>query len=512
VQVLILKWICTKHLLQRKKETAMTQDKQIVLPFARLCGKNLQADFDGGTLSSDGGVLFLREIEAQIGLIRRLAGVLDDPRDARYIDHSYEEMLSQRIFQIACGYDDANDCHPLRHDPAFKTACGRLPISDNPLASQPSISRFENTPRRSELYRMAQVLFDTFAASYDQAPKCLLLDIDDTADEVHGSQQQSLFQGHYDSNCYLPLHIYEGQSGKLITTILRPGCRPTGQEIVSILKRVVGAIRRQWPEVMILLRGDGHFSTPEVHEWCESQEPQIFYILGQSGNNVLKEKASGILQQARFLYRLRQERCWRKKRKEEHKQQKSTSTRQAYLPALSAIEAISTSIKVKLYTEFFYQAQSWSESRRIICKVEVSEKGENIRFIVTHLHQCRKSCLYETVYCGRGQMENYIKDHKRFLHSDRTSCHKFEANQFRLFLHSAAYVLMHHLRTRGLRGTVWSRAQFDQIQLRVLKVGTRIEELKTKIRFHFPSSFPLKGVYERIVSNLSRPTPLCQSP
>ncbi len=490
----------------------MTQDTQIVLPFARLSGKNLQADFDGGTLSSDGGVLFLREIEAQVGMIRRYAEVLKDPRDTRYTDHSYEEMLGQRIFQIACGYADANDCNPLRHDPAFKAACGRLPISGDPLASQPSVSRFENRPRRSELYRMAEALLETFLASYERAPRSLLLDIDDTADEVHGAQQQSLFNGYYDHDCYLPLHLYEGQSGKLITSILRPGRRPTGQEIVSIVKRVVGAIRSKWPEVLILLRGDGHFSAPEVHEWCESQEPAIFYILGQSGNKVLKEKSQGILQQAHFLYRCRQERYFRKKLQEQSQQQKSKSKKKSSMSECSGNDSTPERLKVKVYTEFLYQAETWSESRRIICKVEVSEKGENIRFVVTNIKLSRKAYIYETIYCGRGQMENYIKDHKRFLHSDRTSCHKFEANQFRLFLHSAAYVLMHSLRTTGLRGTAWSRAQFDQIQLRVLKVGARIEEWKTKISFHFPSSFPLKRVYEQIVSNLSRPAPLCQSP
>jgi len=489
----------------------MTQASQIVLPFARLSGKDLHADFDGGTLSSDGGVLFFREIEAQIGIIRRLAGALDDPRDARYTDHSYEEMLRQRIFQMVCGYADANDCTPLRHDPAFKAACGRLPLSDDPLASQPSISRFENAARRSELYRMAQALFDTFVASYEQPPKSILLDIDDTADEVHGAQQQSLFNVYYDSYCYLPLHIYEGQSGKLITTILRPGRRPTGREIVSILKRVVGAIRRAWPEVLILLRGDGHFSTPEVHEWCESQEPHIFYILGQGGNKVLQAKAKGILQQAQLLYRLRQERYWRKQRQEERQQQKSTSKGKRPIPEPTGHELTPEQLKVKLYTEFLYQAESWSAPRRVICKVEVSEKGDNIRFVVTNLEHHRKAYIYETIYCGRGQMENYIKDHKRFLHSDRLSCHQFEANQFRLFLHSAAYVLMHTLRTIGLAGTDWSRAQFDQIQLRVLKVGARIEELRTKIRVHFPSSFPLKALYARVLSNL-RGRDLCRSP
>jgi hypothetical protein len=497
--------------LQQKKETAMTQDTQIVLPFASLSGRHLQADFDGGTLSSDGGVLFFREIEAQIGVIRRLAGALDDPRDARYTDHSYEEMLSQRIFQMACGYDDANDCTSLRHDPAFKAACGRLPLSDDPLASQPSMSRLENHPRRSELYRMAGALFDTFAASYERAPECLLLDLDDTADEVHGAQQQSLFNGYYDSYCYLPLHIYEGQSGKLITTILRPGRRPTGQEMVSILKRVVGAIRREWPEVLILLRGDGHFSTPEVHEWCERQEPSIFYILGQGGNPVLKQKARSILQQAQLLYRLRQERYWRKPRQKEYQQHNSKSKVKDTRPAPVGNELVTEQLKVKLYTEFLYQAESWSSPRRIICKAEVSEKGDNLRFVVTNLQYTRRAYIYETIYCGRGQMENYIKDHKRFLHSDRLSCHKFEANQFRLFLHSAAYVLMHTLRTTGLAGTEWSRAQFDQIQLRVLKVGARIEELKTKIRFHFPSSFPLKTLYARVLSNL-RGLDLCRSP
>ena len=491
----------------------MTQDTQIVLPFARLSGKNLQADFDGGTLSSDGGVLFLREIEAQVGVISRFAGALHDPRDSRYTDHSYEELLSQRIFQIACGYEDANDCTPLRHDPAFKAACGRLPISGDPLASQPGMSRFENTPRRRELYRTAHALFDTFVASYDRAPRCLLLDIDDTADEVHGAQQQSLFNGYYDHYCYLPLHIYEGQSGKLITSILRPGRRPTGQEIVSILKRVVGAIRREWPEVLILLRGDGHFSTPEVHEWCERQEPEIVYILGQSGNKVLKEKAQGILQQAHLLYRCRQERYLRKKLQQEHKQKKSESKSSAKsgISKNTRNEERTDQMKVKLYTEFAYQAESWSKPRRTICKVEVSEKGENIRFIVTNMQLSRKAYIYETIYCGRGQMENYIKDHKLFLHSDRTSCHKFEANQFRVFLHSAAYVLMHTFKTQGLRGTAWSRSQFDQIQLRLLKVGARIEELKTKVTFHFPSAFPLKTVYARVVANVSG-VQLCRSP
>ena len=489
----------------------MMQDTQIVLPFASLRGKPLHADFDGGTLSSDGGVLFLRETEAHVGLIRRFVEVLDDRRDPRYIDHSYEELLRQRIFQIGLGYEDANDCNALRCDPAFKAACDRLPIGGEALASQPTISRLENAPRRSELYRLAQALLDTFVASYDRAPTAILLDVDDTADEVHGAQQQALFNGYYDAYCYLPLHIYEGQSGKLITSILRPGRRPTGQEIVSILTRVVRAIRRAWPEVSILLRGDGHFSTPEVHQWCESQEPVIFYILGQSGNAVLKRKASRLLDQARSLYRYKQQRASRKHTQEHRKQQKSTAKPGTPKSQNRSAERSKEPLKAKLYTTFAYQAESWSASHRIICKAEVSDEGENLRFVVTNLETPRNQWIYETIYCGRGQMENYIKDHKLFLHSDRTSCHKFEANQFRVFLHSAAYVLMHTLRSTGLRGTAWSKAQFNRIQMRLLKVGVRVEELKTKVKFHFPSAFPLKDIYETMRVNLP-PTTLGRSP
>jgi len=280
---------------------------------------------------------------------------------------------------------------------------------------------------------------------------------------------------------------------------------------VSILNRVVGELRREWPDVLILLRGDSHFSTAEVHEWGEKQEPEIFYILGQRGNNVLKEKAHYVLHPAQSLYHSRQERYLRKKLPEEYKQQKAKSKRSVKVLAHSKYPSSIESIKVKLYTEFSYQAGSWSTPRRIICQVEVSERGENIRFVVTNLELPRKADIYETIYCGRGQRENYIKDHKLFLHSDRTSGHKFVANQFRVFLHSAAYVLIHTLKVKGLQGTAWSRAQFDQIQLRILKVGARIEELKTKVTFHFPSSFPLKEVYAKVVANLGRKEP-CRSP
>jgi hypothetical protein len=242
-----------------------------------------------------------------------------------------------------------------------------------------------------------------------------------------------------------------------------------------------------------------------VHQWCEAQEPVIFYILGQSGNAVLKGKASGLLEQARCLYRYQQARASRKQAQADGKAQRSKSKKGRGKSRSREKNKSPIPLKSKLYTTFAYQAKSWSEPHRIICKVEVSDEGENIRFIVTNLETSRSAWIYETIYCGRGQMENYIKDHKRFLHSDRTSCHRFEANQFRVFLHSAAYVLMHQLRSTGLRGTAWAKAQFDQIQLRILKVGARVEELKTKVRFHFPSSFPLQQLYQTVMTRLCTP-------
>ena len=246
-----------------------------------------------------------------------------------------------------------------------------------------------------------------------------------------------------------------------------------------------------------------------MHQWCESQEPVIFYILGQGGNAVLKRQASRLLDQARSLYRYKQARASRKQAQTHRKQQKSTSGTPRSHNRYA--ERTQEPLKAKLYTTFTYQAESWSAPHRIICKAEVSDEGDNLRFVVTNLETPRNGWIYETLYCGRGQMENYIKNHKLFLHSDRTSCHKFEANQFRLFLHSAAYVLMHTLRSKGLQGTAWCKAQFNQMQIRLLKVGARVEELKTKVTFHFPSSFPLKELYETVLVNLSR-SAWCRSP
>lgn len=441
----------------------MRKDSQMPLRFASVSGKKVEAAFDGGHLTSDGGVLFLRATDRRLGLIETLSGCLSDRRHSRYVSHSLTDLLRQRVFQIACGYEDANDCHALRRDPAFKMSCDRLPSSGADLASQPTMSRLENRIRRSELYRLARAFAALFIASYAKAPDGIILDIDDTSDTVHGAQQLSLFNAYYDEHCFMPLHIYEGQSGKLITTILRPGRRPTGPEIVSIIKRLVAFLRAHWPRVKIILRGDSHFSCPEVHDYCEANG--VYYVLGQTGNPRLAAPGEALLSKARTL-------------------------------------ALAKAGPIRLFQSFMYQAQSWAKPRRIIFKAEITCQGENPRYVVTNLESSQPSFLYERIYCARGRMEGFIKNHKSVLRSDRTSCHRFQANQFRLLLHSAAYVLIHAMVTIGLPATDWAHAQFDTIQKRLLKVGARIEEIATKIKVHLPGAFPLKSVYERLCLSL----------
>lgn len=429
------------------------------ISIGNLGDKSCILNFEGGNISSDAGALLLQEVEEQIGLIRSIAEVIPDNRDGRYVRHTLTDLLIQRIAQIACGYEDANDCNDLRNDPIFKMLAGRYPEIGDALASQPTMSRFENTISRTTLYRIAIVFADIFVASYDIAPSAIVIDFDDTEDKVHGSQQQSLFNGYYGNHCFMPLHVYEGLSGKLITTILKPGKRSDGQEMYSIVKRVVDYLRDKWPETLIIFRGDGHFSYPEVMDYIEETD-DAKYVIGLTTNSRLLKDAGATIERAVKMYE-------------------------------------ESGNKVVLFHSFYYQAGSWNNPRRVVVKVEVSELGKNIRFIVTDMEAAKATVLYKEIYCARGEDELYIKDHKLYLKSDRTSCHKFEANQFRLFLHSAAYVLIHALKTEILGDTSFARANFDTIQLNLLKVGARVRELKTRIKIELPTSFPLKNTIIR---------------
>jgi len=432
--------------------------KQLLL-FKGISNKKIEADFNGGEVSSDAGLLFLREVENRIGLISKMTDSLQDRRHPGYVKHQLLELFKQRVFQIACGYEDANDSNELRSDPIIKIACERLPHEDPPLASQPTISRFENSLSRTDLYRIAEAFVDVFIESYSEPPEAILLDIDDTDDLTHGHQQLTLFNAYHGDYCYMPIHIYEGKSGKLITTVLRPGKRPTGEQIVSILKRVVKKIRKVWPDVGILLRADSYYACPEVFDFCEDNDMK--YVLGFKPLSPLVKEVKPLVEEAAQRFNLEGQR-------------------------------------VKMFTGTDYKAKSWKKMRRVITKIEYNALGSNTRFIITNLEHWNRRFIYQTVYCDRGAMELMIKEHKNHLMSDRTSCTSFSANQFRLFLHSAAYVIYHTFRALHLKGTEWASAQFDTIRLKIIKIGARIIQRTRKIKIHLPTSFPWKGELQKI--------------
>ena len=303
-----------------------------------------------------------------------------------------------------------------------------------------------------------------FIASYERAPKLIVLDFDDTEDPAHGQQEQIRYDGYYGGYCFMPLHLYEGLSGRLITTIFKAK-RFSAAQMLAVLKRLVKHLRQAWPETLIVVRGDSHFAYPAVMQWIEAQA-HLSYVTGLGSNVVLKQLAHEIVEQAKRAYE-----------RDGGKITRFHSTR--------------------------YQAGTWSSPRRVVIKVEVSAQGVNTRFVVTDLEQTGAKVLYRQIYCARGQMENEIKDHKRYLKSDRTSCHRFEANQFRVFLHSAAYVLLDTLRREVLRGTPWARATMETLQLRLLKLGARVHEWTDRIKISLPSSCPVAPVLRRCLTILA---------
>ena len=430
--------------------------------------KDLCARFDGGRLSSDGGVLVLRGIEERLGLAARLAGCLADARDPTSTTHSYADMIRARMFAIACGYEDCDDLDVLRFDPAFKLACGRLSETGDDLMSQPTLSRLENAPSWRELGRMGLSMIDLFCDSFGSVPARLVLDIDDTPDAAHGGQQLTLFNAHYDEYVFQPIHIFEATTGKPVLPLLRPGKRPSGQEAARVLKHVIGRIRRHWPRVIILVRGDGHYGTPEVMDLLEDQG--CSYIFGLPGNARLSEIG--------------------------HPWSEDAAVRRVQ----------SRKNKLRRFFQTGYQAKSWSRERKVIARIEATSRGCDIRFVVTNLPG-RAKVLYEKIYCARGRMENMIKDHKLYTRSDRTSCHRWEANQFRLFLHSGAYWLLHQLRQAAPRRSPWRKATFETLRRAFLKIAVRIEELKSRIRIALPSAYPYRTALIAMAGSIAAQAP-----
>ena len=428
-------------------------DQDNVLPFdlPAVARKKVRVGFDGGQMSSDAGVLLLRGVERRLGLARRLVGCVSDRRDPLRITHPLAEMLRLRMFAIAAGYEDADDCDTLRHDPVFKMAVGHAPESGAALCSQPTMSRLENTPSRIELARMQGALVDLVCDSYRRAPEKIILDIDDTLDRVHGQQQLSLFNAHYDERCFLPIHIYEGLSGKPVAMILRAGKTPNGVEVRTILKHLIGRIRGHWPKVGILVRGDSHYGRHEAMKWCENNG--VDYIFGLAGNKRLAAMV------------------------------------RAETDDLCVRRAISGQPKLRRCLALSYGAESWNRQRAVVARLEATTLGFDIRYVVTSLTGSPEH-LYETVYCARGNAENFIKLHKTQLASDRTSCRDPRANQMRLILHTGAYWLHHTLRAAAPRDSAWARAEFTTIQLRLIKIAARVSEGVARIRVSLATACP----------------------
>ena len=429
-------------------------------------GKPVHVTFDGGRLTSDAGVLLLAEIEQRLDLAERLARCIEDRRAPERVRHGLAEMIRFRALMIAAGYADANDCDALRADPAFKLAVGRLPESGADLCSQPTMCRLENLPTATALKRMMAAMVDLFCDSFEQVPRRIVLDIDDTEDRVHGGQQLALFHAHHDSRCFLPIHIYEAGSGKPVAIILRPGKTPDGAEVALVLRHVVRTIRARWPAVDILIRGDSHYSRPEALDWLERN--RVGYVFGLAGNRVLLGKVRHLAEDA----------------------------------AVSRIDAAAA--KARCYGAFRYAAKTWQVERQVIARVEASDQGSDSRFVVTNLRGAPR-WLYEELYCARGQAENLIKAHKLHLASDRTSCSRATANQFRLLVHTAAYWLLHTLRGLAPKRSFWHQAQFDTLRFALIKVAGRVTELTTRIKVALPSSYPYRDSLVLLASRAARP-------
>jgi Transposase DDE domain group 1 len=440
----------------------MHQPTPLLPGLSPVSGRRIEACFDGGSLSSDAGVLALREVEGRLTLADRLADCIADSRQPERVRHSLADIIRFRLLMIACGYEDGIDADTLRSDPAFKLALGRLPSAAD-LCSQSTISRLENRPDARALLRMGRAMVDLYCASFQQVPRRIVLDLDDTFDATHGEQQLRLFNAHADAYGFQPIVVFDGE-GRFVAAVLRPAKRPSGREIAGHLRRLVRAIRANWPQVDILIRADSHYTAPEVIDVCRAEG--IDFILGLATNSVLRARVASL--------------------------EASTAAR------------IKGPQKLRRFSDFYDAARSWTRVERIIARVEAGPQGVDTRFIVTNLTGTRAKLLYERVYCRRGDAENHIKAWKRHLAADRTSCTRATANQMRLMLHAGAYWLMWGLRSLIPRRSPWRTAQFDSLRLRLLKIAARVVELKTKVRIHLPTACPAQPILALVLARTAR--------
>jgi hypothetical protein len=436
------------------------------LLFSSLGGQKIVGDFGGGRLTSDAGGLLLREVDRRWGLVEALAACLSDPRDPAKIVHEQRTMLAQRIFGLALGYEDLNDHATLRSDPLFAVLAEQPPDAALPLASAPTLCRLENRVDRKALWRMSAVLVEQFIASCDTPPAELVLDFDATHDPLHGKQEGRFFHGFYDCYCFLPLYVFCGD--RLLVSYLRPSNIDAALHSRAILKLLVRRLRQTWPTVRIIVRADSGFCRWRLMRWCDRHDVQ--YVLGLARNPTLEKRAAPWMAAAQAQFEAAQQ-------------------------------------KVRNFHEFDYAAQTWDCRRRVIVKAEHLPQGPNVRFVVTNLIDRSPLQIYDGLYTQRGEMENRIKEQQLALFADRTSCHALLANQYRLLLSSAAYVLVEHLRRTALAGTELAQAQANTIRLKLFKVAARVVVSVRRVVLHLSSAYPLQELFTRLVARLRSDAP-----
>lgn len=434
----------------------MTECNRQPLLFSSLGSQKVVADFAGGRLTSDAGGLLLREVDRRIGLTSALAGCISDPRDPAKITHELRTLLAQRIFGIALGYEDLNDHQTLRDDPLLAVLTDQRPDPESPLGSPPTLCRMENTITRVSLVGMSEVFVEQFIASYRRPPRQIVLDFDATHDPVHGQQEGRFFHGFYDCYCFLPLYVFCGD--RLLCAYLRPSNIDAARHSRAVLKLLVRRIRQRWPRTRIIVRADSGFCRWKILRFCERNG--LGYVIGLARNPVLQRLAEPFMQEAEDRFQR-------------------------------------TGAKQRRFHEVHYAAKTWDRQRRVIVKAERLVQGPNCRFVVTNLHD-EPQAIYDGLYTARGEMENRIKEQQLGLFADRTSCRKFLANQFRLLLASAAYVLIEHLRRVGLGGTELAKAQVTTIRLKLFKIAARVVTSVRRVVFHLSSSYPYQPLFRRL--------------
>lgn len=422
--------------------------------------QKLLLEFDGGKITSDAGALLLREADRRLNLVKRISACIPDPRDPDCIEHQQTTMIAQRMMAIACGWEDLNDHQSLRTDPLWQIVTNRGVDDEKPLASPPTLCRLENRVSRKTCFKLSSLMVEQFIESHREEPKELILDFDATNDPIHGHQEGRFFHGYYDEYCFLPLYVFCGS--QLLCAYLRPSDIGAAHHAWAILSLLVKRFRQVWPKVRIIFRGDSGFCRWRMMRWCDKH--QVDYIIGLARNPVLEKLASPLMQEAQG----------------QHQQE---------------------GVKQRLFAWADYGAATWDCKRRVIMKAEHTDEGPNPRFVVTNLTGEAQD-LYDNLYCARGQAENYIKEQQLGLFADRTSCHDFVANQFRVLLSGFAYILIDHLRRTVLVGTELATAQVDTIRLKLFKIGAVVKTSVRRLVLHLSSAYPLQALFKQVCERL----------